>query len=146
MIAPLFDSKIEFKDFKTYPERLVIGERLVKVPRPDKSTLGQNILFMQAAEKAADIYEAIPELLAIFLQPEFDGDKFDRHKVPALRDKILQAPGVECLAVFGFFLSNVKNLNRIFRRVLAPGKSTRLRLLLQMKRKYSADLIGLTPL
>ena len=142
VIYPIFQSRVEFTDLTQHPSHLLVGKKLVKIPDPAKVTLGQNIMFMQTAEKAENIYAAIPELLSIFLQPEYSGGIFDRHKIPEVKKELLGSIGVEALAVFGFFLSDAKNWRRIFPVVCSREKLKQVRLSVIMKRRFLADSTG----
>lgn len=141
IVAPLFTTRMDMDALKP-PTHLLIDGTLVKVPKPAKLTLGQNIMFMTLLERAKDLYEAIPEALAIFFQPELDGDKFDRHRVEATKKKLLRSQGLEALAVFGFFLTNVKRWKTTTASVLHLVNKTPPNYFLQMKKKHGAASNG----
>jgi len=143
IIEPLFSQSIDPQKL-VRPERLLIDGTPYVVPRPDKQTLGQSILFLQIIEQNEKLQTFVPELLAIYFQPVIDGGQFNRERLPAIREMMLRAPGVDALAVFGFFLTNCKNWKNIIPRVYNQMKLTQFPKSLTMKKRYSDDSIGLT--
>jgi hypothetical protein len=143
IVSPLFDNPIDFKALHR-PERILVDGVLCTVPRPDKLTLGQNIMFLQLAESDADIYSVMADAVAIYMQPVIDGGQFDRVKLEATKRKLLKCRGVDVVAVFGFFLSNQKRSNAIIPRVFNKKRLTQSRLSLTMKKRFSGVSTGLT--
>lgn len=145
MIQPLFRAASGHGDHPR-PARLWMGGKAYEVPRPDKATLGQSILFMNMAENAKDLYDLVPDMLAIYFQPLLHGGTFDRHRLKEAKESILKAPGMDCLAVFTFFLSSQKRWKTTSAVFLSLMNRTQLIPSLTMRKRYLADSTGLMPL
>jgi hypothetical protein len=107
-IAFMFDNIPEWGSLKP-PRMLVIDGKPCNVPRPEKLSIGQSIMVTELLNKSETLFDVIPEALAIYFDTVVSGGTFDRFRVPALRDKVMQCNGVEAMAVAGFFLTGSKN-------------------------------------
>ena len=145
IIQPLFRAAMK-QALHQRPARLLISGKAIEVPRPDKATLGQSIMFMNMVESSKDIYELVPDMLAIYFQPLIHGGPFDRTRLKEAREEVMKAPGMDCISVFSFFLSNQRRWKAITTDFFRLLNRTSLMSSLTMKRKYLADSTGLMPL
>jgi len=88
------------------PKKLVIGNDVYKYPlRLGTETLGQKIRLAQIIQKSDDITKAIPEAVAIYMQPFFDKSKFKADRIPAAITRLDDANGLDIYGLGIFFLT-----------------------------------------
>lgn len=93
-----------FKFSKELPKVLLIGDKMVEVPKKVSSlSSGQNVLLRQAIFKCRFMEEAISIATAICMQPGYDNTKFDVERALELEKTILEMP-VYLTYPIGFFL------------------------------------------
>ncbi len=80
-------------------------------------TLGQKILVASLVQ--GNIVKAIPEALAIYFQPIFDGTDFNRRRIPALVHKINKTPIMEAYPIVSFFFQKLAGF-RISGKLSSP--------------------------
>lgn len=100
-----------FNPPRKLPTVLLIDGRMFDVPKRVGSLgSGQNIMLRQSLNKAKYLEENISRALAVYLQPLYDGGKFDYERALLFEQKFLDMPIYHTYAL-GFFL-----LNRAMRR------------------------------
>ena len=72
--------------------------------------VGQKIMLQDAMIKAKFVYEAIPEAIAIYLQPGINNGVFDDQALPELVEEIKQLRIVDVYPIAHFFLTSWKSL------------------------------------
>jgi hypothetical protein len=105
----IYENPPNWKSLKA-PKHFIIAGKPYKVPNPSKCLTGQNLMLDRLMEKP--LLEIVPEALAIYFQPLIDG-KFDRARIPAVMEMILDTTAIDAFATVNFFLHSGKNLERI---------------------------------
>ena len=92
------------------PDRFKIMDKLVKIPKDiELEKLGQKILFSAALGKYKFAYEAIPEIIAIYLIPQMTSDgSFDDNMIDEVKDAVKKMPITYVYPVADFFLDSLK--------------------------------------
>lgn len=94
----------DFKYSKELPAVLDIGGKIIELPKKiGGCSIGQNIILKQLIDSSRYVEETISMATAIFLQPEYSGDKFDYAKAKKLEAEIAKMPATLIYPV-GFFL------------------------------------------
>ena len=96
------------------PDGFKIMGKKVKVPEDiELERLGQKIIFAAALGKHKFAYEAIPEVIAIYLIPQLTSDgKFDDNMIPEVSEAVLKMPITYVYPVADFFLDSLKLLRK----------------------------------
>lgn len=122
LVRWVVESQPNFK--KEPPSEIKIGEKVLSVPQNiGKLSIGQNIVMHQLLENKAHVEECIGMALAIYLQPLYDGGRFNYESAQRLYEEhIGNMPITQTYTLGFFFLIRVlKNGNQpqpIWRRVL----------------------------
>lgn len=87
------------------PKSINLDGRVIEIEKVEELSIGQNILVKQALDKAKYLDECISTALAIYLQPKYDGEKFDLKKAQRLEAELLKMKASELYGL-GFFLLN----------------------------------------
>ena len=92
------------------PELFKIMGKRVKIPQDiELEKLGQKILFGAAMGKYKFAYEAIPEVIAIYLIPQLTKDgSFDEDMIDEVKEAVLKMPITYVAPVADFFLDSLK--------------------------------------
>lgn len=86
------------------PKYLKLGDKIVTVPLNMKAlSIGQNIHLRQVLDKSTYLEEGISMATAIYLQPEYDQQKFNYDKALEL-EKIIREMPIYLIRPIGFFL------------------------------------------
>jgi len=99
----LYEQPFEFGEV---PKVVRIKERTVSIPKDiTKLSIGQNIHLKQILGESKYLEENICAACAIYLQPLYDGDKFDFEKAMELKEEVEKMPAY-IVRPIGFFLLN----------------------------------------
>lgn len=92
------------------PDKFKILGKRVTIPEDiEMQKLGQKILFQTAMGKYQFVYEAIPEIIAIYIIPQMTEDgKFDESMIDEVKEAILLMPITYVYPVSDFFLNSLK--------------------------------------
>jgi len=109
------------------PVNIKIKDKILTIPTNLKSlTLEQSIHVRQKIERANEgsgkIGECISFATAIYLQPLFDGGKFDKDRVDALEKEILKMSIVDIYPIGFFFLKKYARYGSRLTRILSRIK------------------------
>jgi hypothetical protein len=121
-IAPFVsfvNQEIDFDKLKVPDEINIYDEKMdfikcLKVPKNiELKSFGQKIYFQKLMMEERDILDKMPELVAIYLHPEFTGGKFDELAIKEFADRyLMNSCAKEVYAVCNFFLSSWMRLLR----------------------------------
>lgn len=96
---------------KHIPETLRLMGKDCKVPMDiEVQRVGQKIMLQDAVFKNENVYESIPDAIAIYLQPETNDGKFDDSQLPKVREEVLKLKIVDVFPIADFFLLNSKSI------------------------------------
>ena len=94
------------------PDKIEINGRYIKVPNNlELESFGQKVMAMQKMVADQDSIKVIPDILAIYLQPVYDG-KFSRPRIEVLKEYILECKAIDTVPIGRFF----------FRKLLRPKR------------------------
>lgn len=105
----------ESQDFTQLPipKFITIGDKNIYFGMDlGRMRIGQNIHVRQELQNAKDPNSIMSIVVAIFLQPHIDGDKFDFHRAKEIEKIILQKPITEIYPIGFFFLSQLRNYGK----------------------------------
>lgn len=93
------------------PKTIRIGEKKYKVPFDlGLKTFGQKITLeakvQKAMEEKRDLFEIMPDVMAIYFQPLVDDAPFNDERVEEIKDLFYDCPAVHVFPIAAFFLRN----------------------------------------
>lgn len=98
---------IDWKNLQT-PEYLTIGEKDIQMPRDiGEFSLGQKILVHEAMLNTENINEVLPVALAVYLDPLYHGEDFDRDRAIKFEEQMKALPVLEAYPAGIFFLTRL---------------------------------------
>lgn len=96
-----------------HPETVRINSKEITVPKDlGLEAFGQKVLGLEIMErynkedKEEDKLESLPEILALYFQPLYDG-KFDRTRVNAVKKYVLKMRALDAVPIASFFLTRL---------------------------------------
>ena len=108
MVAFIVNDPEGFKGKLT--EEFEFRGKKLKVPMDiEVERIGQKILLQDAMRKYSFIYEAIPDAVAIYLQPELNNGVFDDSMLADMREEILLLKIRDVFPIASFFLTKYRS-------------------------------------
>jgi len=103
-------ARVEPDGFKKEPPKeFMLMDTLCKVPQDiELERIGQKILFQDALAKYEFVYNAIPDVIAIYLLPELNDGKFDDSLLPDIIEAVKDLPIMDVHPLATFFLTSLK--------------------------------------
>lgn len=96
---------------KYKPEKITLQGKELDYPKDiEVERVGQKIMLQDAVSKYQFVYEAIPEAIAIYLQPELNDGVFDDAKLPELIEEVKGLRIVDVYPIADFFLTNSRRI------------------------------------
>jgi len=93
-----------FQFSKELPKVLVINGKIIDIPKDIRAlSIGQNIMLKQTLSKSKVMEANLAEAVAIYIQPLYDGKKFNGERAKELIKEIEQLPA-HIVYPIGFFL------------------------------------------
>lgn len=91
------------------PKAIKIGEKEYQVPKDlGLKTFGQKITLetkvQKMLEQKKDLFEIMPDAMAIYFQPIVDGGNFDDQKAEDMRELFYDCPAIHVFPIASFFL------------------------------------------
>lgn len=109
----VYDTAMDFRDAAP-PHWIELNGKKIRIPvKIGDLSIGQNIHVRQAMEKSKVYEELISFVVAIYLQPLYDGADFDYHRAMELEQDIKKLPIEKTYPLGVFFL----------RKLTKPGRS-----------------------
>lgn len=131
MVSFIFKDQPKW-DLVKPPSHLVLSGIPYKIPKIDKATLGQSVMFTGLVAQTKTLFDFVPKVIALYFQPLVHGGKFDREKLDDIERMVMNTSAVDAMGVANFFLKRPKQsaiITRLGSHLLSP---TRLRRSLTM--------------
>lgn len=93
------------------PKTVTLNDKVIKPPKKlNLETFGQKWRAVEAIQSADNKIDCIPDILAIYLQPAYDG-VFETSRIPDIKEYVLKMKAFEAMPYGFFFFKRLEGLN-----------------------------------